>query len=161
MKKRFAWGQGRELLWACVLLLFCACHRMPQRQTEVQPAAAKPYQVFDHRAHAKAFDRDRIQCDSCHVCQAGEPTPALSLDGRGSCHECHVLHAHETKVRVRCRDCHADLKAIEPADHAGDWATFGHGRSATSSGVACFQCHTWQSCAECHSRQESTDPQPP
>lgn len=133
-----------------LLLVLSACHGLPQKVGILQTGEAKePYQVFRHCKHEKALESDRYECADCHLMLGEKVSDQLSLIGRGSCHDCHVLNPKKGRTLLKCRDCHFDLNRIKPTDHLSDWGST-HGASLSLSKVECSQCHIDRFCAACH-----------
>jgi len=139
--------------WVCsLLLILCACQAVRQgRESTGETSPIVPFQMFDHKSHARDLPADAFRCDACHLQQAGRNTGELSLSGRDSCHDCHVVNQRNGKAHLKCRDCHLDRQRIKPPDHIADWGAT-HGASVSSSRVAYSERHTGRFCADCHSK---------
>jgi hypothetical protein len=103
---------------------------------------------FDHGKHAKAG----VECAACHQPQAEGKGEGLRLrGGKGRCLECHA----KTERGDDCAVCHTTLrKDAQPPDHDANWLRL-HGSMTRTriSGLGettCEQCHTEDSCNECH-----------
>jgi len=92
-------------------------------------------------AHAPHLARD-MACATCH----GEPTAVQPrLPGKADCRTC-----HETADNYAdCRLCHAGSQQLRPLDHGPGWQN-GHGLLALQDLASCYQCHTENTCQECH-----------
>ena len=92
-------------------------------------------------AHAPHVARD-IACATCH----GAPTaPHPALPVKADCRSCHET----ADDYADCRLCHAEDRQLRPANHAAGWLA-GHGICARDDENRCYQCHTRNTCQECH-----------
>lgn len=105
---------------------------------------------FNHEKHLRMSGLDG-QCIKCHAGvvseKGGPPFPPMS-----TCFGCHN-HQEEWDQGV-CVPCHhpAQLKTLFPRTylrHGAAW-TKGHGPAAANSTVQCAQCHSEDSCDDCH-----------
>ncbi len=94
---------------------------------------------FSHAAHL-AQD---MTCATCH----GEPAAASpTVPDKPDCRVCHETADNYTD----CRLCHAAAQQLLPLDHGPSWQN-GHGLLALEDLGSCYQCHTENTCQECHS----------
>jgi hypothetical protein len=133
-----------------------ACHKnekQMQRVLAAEPTRAeqRASQIqFDHKKHL-AMPEVGGQCIHCHagvVSDAQKPHfPAMS-----QCFECH--EHKEQWDQGTCMPCHrpADLRKLVPETflaHGPGWDRR-HGSLALATTVQCAQCHTAESCDDCH-----------
>lgn len=115
------------------------------------PAAQMAAQIqFDHARHLQ-MDSIQGQCIACHAGlvseESGPPFPEMSR-----CFECHN-HQAQWDQGV-CVPCHRtqDLKKLFPRTylrHGLGWDK-AHGPAASESVAQCANCHTAESCDDCH-----------
>jgi hypothetical protein len=102
------------------------------------PHAAYGAALFSHAGH---LDRD-MACQKCH----GDPAAGRpAMPGKTDCRGC-----HETSDDYGdCRLCHAESRELLPVSHGATWVS-GHGLDAREDQSRCYQCHTQNTCQECH-----------
>ncbi len=136
----------------------CAeCHEGNHAKIEkslVAPRTAAAQQataiLFDHDEHL-AMDAIGGQCISCHAGLVSQ-TGGAAFPPMGQCFEC---HEHQRQWdRGECTPCHriSDLKTLFPRTflrHGVGWDRQ-HGTEALKTTVQCAQCHTTESCDDCH-----------
>jgi hypothetical protein len=123
-------------------------------------------QAFSHGKHDDALKKEGFKCTDCHLYELAymerdrkineDLTRALTRAGKESCHFCHRTNAERTGVRLKCVDCHVDLRSIRPENHRTGWQT-SHGTQVALSEVSCDQCHSNRYCIECHTRRDEAD----
>jgi len=149
--------QAACLAGACLLLL-AACNAVSR--TGVLSSAgkpARPHQAFAHEEHDPALEEKGMDCELCHVLEAGDVTGELSEAGLRSCHTCHVEGPDRMHTGLRCVSCHrAGMLAILPADHRAGWVE-NHGTQIQVSRLACSQCHSNRFCVRCHTRRDEAE----
>lgn len=131
--------------------------------------------LIDHKAH-----RDNgVQCTTCHNRVAHEIdvtaqiivkekiasrvpyTDHLTMDNCMKCHtgeenqptnDCKACHPEQFVLPYNCSACHEeDIKQITPREHfEPDFLEKGHGAEARNNFEYCYQCHTSDSCTDCH-----------
>lgn len=131
--------------------------------------------LIDHEAHKK----NGIQCTTCHnriahgievsaqmivkekIASRVPYTDNLSMDNCMTCHtgkqnaptnECSACHPEQFVLPYNCSACHEeDIKQITPREHfEPDFLEKGHGAEAKANFDYCYQCHTSDSCENCH-----------
>lgn len=105
---------------------------------------------FNHEKHLK-MSKIGGQCISCHSGVVSETTEA-PFPPMSRCFECH--EHQEQWNKGTCVPCHQqkDLKTLFPRTflrHGPGWDKV-HGAAATESVAQCANCHSSESCDDCH-----------
>jgi hypothetical protein len=127
---------------------------------------ATPMRTFSHELHRDVFAREHFQCIACHKTAVGIENPNDAADAiraskaafRPSKEACHVCHYNPQAGNIapdRCSLCHADVRAIEPANHNFDWLKR-HSVYAKADSGSCESCHRPKYCQDCHERRDET-----
>ncbi len=94
--------------------------------------------LFSHGPHLAK----EASCTACH----GDPAMAQpSFPGKPDCRKCHTT----VDDYQDCRMCHASGFELRPVDHGPAWINT-HGADARFDQQSCSQCHTENTCQECH-----------
>ncbi len=112
--------------------------------TNVNLAGETEYPVYGAARFTHAAHLDNgLECRQCH----GDPMAAQpTLPGKPDCRGC-----HETADDLNdCLLCHAADYQLQPASHSTTWQN-NHGLAARDDQGRCYQCHTENTCLECHS----------
>ena len=122
--------------------------------------------VFSHKDHKETLKEHQLLCTDCHLYDLAylqrdrqinqEITKAITRAGFESCHFCHIQHPERVKVSLKCLDCHADIRPIQPKDHRAGWES-SHGTKVSLSKTECSQCHSNRFCVRCHSRRDEAE----
>lgn len=80
-------------------------------------------------------------CMRCHTGKKGEPTD-----------KCDVCHPEQFKLPYNCSACHEEaLEQIKPRNHLiANYKGKEHAADAKNNYNYCYQCHTKESCDDCH-----------
>jgi len=153
------------LLLVAVLFLHCLYPSI----RESGPPGGSPVQAsqaFSHSKHDEALKKESFKCTDCHLYDLAyierdrkineDLTRVLTQAGKESCHFCHRTNQEQAGVRLKCVDCHVDLRSIQPDNHRSGWQT-SHGTQVALSEVSCDQCHSNRYCIECHTRRDEAD----
>ena len=99
---------------------------------------------FSHAAHVT--DR-KLECQSCHTdIAASEDAANLHTPAMAACGTCH----DGAKATNACENCHTNFATLRPADHNRTDFIREHKRIARVSDATCMNCHTQESCTDCH-----------
>jgi len=103
--------------------------------------------VFGHAPHLERAYR----CEACHQVFPHGPDGTERIEMR-SCYRCHSL-VHDGQGEVaesNCEKCHTEDFELVPSDHTVAFLSGEHNEPALADAAYCSQCHTSESCIECH-----------
>jgi len=166
VKKRISFPRSWMIL-VPVVFSFLHCLYPPARDSSrTEEGTSSAARVFAHRKHEETLKKEQFHCTDCHLYNLAylerdkkineAVTRVLTRAGKESCHFCHRDNPERTKTRLKCIDCHADIRPIRPADHRAGWQK-SHGSQVDLGAVACNQCHSPRFCIECHTRRDEAD----
>lgn len=118
----------------------CAtCHKDPNNPEKLPPIQGA-YYGFAHNKHTD------FKCHTCHG-KISEKTSDPVIPVMSDCQTCHKLK----KGPLECESCHMGVDNVPvPQEHKlADWKEQ-HGMDAAGKVSNCSQCHTQESCDECH-----------
>ena len=118
------------------------CHKDPDN-AEVYPRIVNYIDKFPHKKHIE----QSIPCEKCHAgVDESDNIMEKHLPNMAVCSQCH----RELAKTDFCYDCHKKGMNLKPANHDGQWKA-NHAYAAVMDKEQCTQCHTDNSCNECHS----------
>ncbi|MDD8018270.1 MAG: cytochrome c3 family protein [Bacteroidota bacterium] len=111
------------------------------------PLPKSPREItFNHKKH---IADQGLKCETCHQnLDKVDFANAQNLPSMSTCVSCH----NNVKATSQCENCHTNLASLRPASHNVTNFKREHARimNLRSFDAKCQNCHTEQSCAECH-----------
>lgn len=139
---------------------------LKKENTEPNKIKPSPQKSFDHEAHEKPLEKEKLECTYCHPFKLNwkDRTVSLPKDVKSNfvkplmelCHSCHQTKAKIKKEIFNCSLCHADAKDILPDSHRSGWIKQHAVKSY--SATECQSCHEDTFCIDCHRRFEPIKP---
>ena len=113
------------------------CHENPEEPMGMPPIPGR-YEGFAHSFH------NELKCNNCHGLIINDEW-AMKIPHMGDCQMCHAFKDGP----LECKTCHAGEKPL-PVDHRLASWRMDHGLDASAGISNCGQCHTQETCDDCH-----------
>ncbi len=99
---------------------------------------------FSHEFH---IAEQKIECQTCHKdVEASEQLESVKLPAMATCNTCH----NDLKVTNACETCHTNFASLRPREHDRTDFIKEHKRIARVNDSKCMNCHTQETCQDCH-----------
>ncbi len=120
------------------------CHTSADQATYVAFETPQRELLFNHMSHV---NDQKIACETCHQ-GLDQMTLATdkSLPTMTTCTTCH----DDVKATNACEACHTNFAALRPKEHNRSDFVKEHKRFARLADASCAQCHTQETCQDCH-----------
>jgi hypothetical protein len=119
------------------------CHTSDNVDTYVFPMPEREVR-FSHESHVTG---QKVECQTCHKdVEASEKLEDVRIPAMTTCTTCH----NETKASNACETCHTNFASLRPREHDRTNFVSEHKRLARISDASCMNCHTQETCIDCH-----------